>query len=99
MFLVQALDELTACCTAAGHSYWNPVERVHAITNLGLHSVGMMRQKMSTEMHRLMKNVNTNQELRKATERHDGLKKALDEGHSILFCLLKFAFNQPSSIL
>ena len=79
MFSVHDLDELIIFHTAAGHSYRNPVECIHAIANLGLQSVGMMRQKMSPDMENLVKNCNSNEELRKATERHSGLKEALDE--------------------
>ena len=96
MFLVHDLDELIICRTAAGHSYRNPVERIHAIANLGLQSVGMMRQKMSPDMENLVKNCNSNEELRKATERHSGLKEALDESLSVPIDLLKSVFSQFS---
>ena len=55
MFLVQNLDKLVICHTAAGHSNQNHVEYVYAITNLGLRSIGLMRQRMSTEMEQLIK--------------------------------------------
>ena len=50
LFLDHAMDEVLVCRPAAGLSYHNPVERVHTIANLGLQSVGIMRQKMSTDM-------------------------------------------------
>ena len=96
MFLVHDLDELIICRTAAGHSYRNPVERIHAIVNLGLQSVGMMRQKMSPDMENLVKICNSNEELRKATERHSGLKEALGESLSAPIDLLKSVFSQHS---
>ena len=94
MFLVHDLDEFIICRTAAGHSYQNPVERIHAIINLGLQSVGMMRQKMSPDMENSVKNCNSNEELRKATEHHSGLKEVLDESLSVLIDLLKSVFSQ-----
>ena len=44
------MDEVLVCRPAAGLSYHNPVERVHTIANLALQSVGIMRQKMSTDV-------------------------------------------------
>ena len=51
MFLIHDLDEIIVCRTAARNSYRNPVECIHAVANLGLQSVGMMRQKMSLDMN------------------------------------------------
>ena len=55
LFLLLGLDEHIACHTAAGQSYRNPVERMHAIVNKGLQSVGMMREKMDSNMEKLKK--------------------------------------------
>ena len=95
MFLVHDLDELIICRTAAGHSYRNPVECIHAIANLELQSDGMMRQKMSPDIENL-KNCNSNEELRKTTERHSGLKEVLDESLSVPIDLLKSVSRQLS---
>ena len=96
MFLVHDLDELIICRSAAGHSYRNPVERIHAIANLGLQSVPMMRQNMSPDMENLVENRNSNEELRKATERYSRLKEALDESLIVPIDLLKSVFSQFS---
>ena len=96
MFLVHDLDELIIYRTVAGHSYQNPVERIHAIANLGLQSVGMMRQKMCPDMENLVKNYDSNDELRKATQRHSGFREALDETLSVPIDLLKAVFTQLS---
>ena len=37
------LDLLIAACTAPGHPYTNPPEKVNCILNLGLYSIGCMR--------------------------------------------------------
>ena len=95
MFLVRDLDELIIYRTTAGHSYRNPVERIHAIANLELQSVRMMRKKMSPDVENLVKNCNfNNEELRKATKHHSGLKKALDESLSVPIDILKSVFSQ-----
>ena len=78
LFLYHDLDEALVCRPAAGLLYRNPVERVHAIANLGLQSVGIMRQKVSTYMEERNRNYNSNEELRKAIERHEELKPALE---------------------
>ena len=55
LFLYHDFDEVSICRTAAGLSYRNSVERVHAIANLGLQSVGLMRQRMPPDMEKLIK--------------------------------------------
>ena len=60
------MDEILVCRPAAELSYHNPVERVHTIANLGLQSVGIMRQKMSADMEERIRNCNSNEEFRKA---------------------------------
>ena len=54
-FLYHDFDEITAARPAADQSYRNPVERCHAIANLGLQGVGMMRTRMTVDMERMMK--------------------------------------------
>ena len=43
---------IIAIITTAGLSYRNPIERVHSIANLDLHSVGMMRARMAQKMEK-----------------------------------------------
>lgn len=49
LFITLDLDMLVAARTAPQNSYRNPVERIMSLINLGLQSVGLMRQKMSEE--------------------------------------------------
>ena len=93
IFLIHDLDEIIVCRTEAGNSYRNPVERIHAVANLGLQSVGMMKQKMSLDVELLIINCNSNDELRKATKRHDGLKEALSESLNVPIDLLESVFR------
>ena len=84
------------CRPAAGFSYRNPVERVHAIANLGLQSVGIMRQKMSADMEERIRNCNSNEELRKAIERHEELRPVLENSLSVPIDLLNSVFGKLS---
>ena len=70
LFLHRDKDEILVCRPAAGLSCRNPVEKVHVITNLGLQYVGIMRQKTSADMEERIRNCNSNDEFRKAIERH-----------------------------
>ena len=76
LFFLLELDELTVCRTAADQSFKNPVERMHAIANKGLQSAGM-RENMSADMQKLIKNANSNNDLRILCERNPELKTAL----------------------
>ena len=84
------------CRLAAGLLYRNPVEVVHAFANLGLQSVGIMRQKVSTDMEERIRNCNSNEELGKAIERHEELKPALENSLSVPVDLLNSVFSKLS---
>ena len=71
LFLHHDMDEVLVCRPAAVLSYCNPAERVYAIANLGLQSVGIMRQKMSADIEERIRNCNSNEDLRKSIERHE----------------------------
>ena len=96
LFLHHDMDEVLVCRPAAGLSYHNPVEIVHAITNLGLQSVGIMRQKMSADMEERIRNCNYNEELRKANERHEEIKPSLENSLSVPVDLLNAVFSKVS---
>ena len=49
--LTLVLDYLCAACTVPFHSWWNPVERIMSIVNLGLQAVGLARKEMD-EKHK-----------------------------------------------
>ena len=75
MFLCYDLDEQISARPAAGCSYRNPIERCHAIANLGFQSVGLMRQSMNPETERIIKNLNSTADIRKAFTMHKDLEK------------------------
>ena len=89
LFLYHNLDEVIAMRTATGLSYRNPVERVHSVANLGLQCVGMMRQRMSPELEKVIKHLNSNEELRKACANHPGLEKGLAKSLAVPIDLFK----------
>ncbi len=61
---------LVAARTAPQHSYLNPVECVMSLLNLGLQSIGVMRQEMSEENEKLIKNCNSMEEIRNAAAKN-----------------------------
>ena len=52
LFRKYRFDEIIAIRTAAGCSFYNPVERIHAVGHLGLQGVGIMRKSMGNDMER-----------------------------------------------
>ena len=83
LFLLHNFEEILIARTAANLSYRNPVERVHAIANLGLQSVGLMRKAMPQNMENVIRNSNSNDEIRKLCSKNSDLeielKKSLDQ--------------------
>ena len=94
LLLHHDMDEVLVCRPATGLSYRNPVEKVHVIASWGLQSVGIMRQKMSADMEESIRNCNSNEELRKAIERHVELKPALENSLSVPVDLLNSVFSK-----
>ena len=74
----------------------NPVERIHSIATLGLQAVGIMRQSMNAEHERIIKNLNSYEEIRKVCSSNDSLKKALQESLTVPIDLLKATFSTLS---
>lgn len=98
LFRKYDFDELIAIRTAAGLSFYNPVERHHARANLGLQAVGMMRSKMNDDLERILKKCNSNKEIRKACSTNvslsEGIKTSLEQPVN----LLKEVFGKLSLI-
>ena len=87
LFLHHDMDEVLVCRHAAGFSYLNLLERVH-IAYLGLQSVVIMREKMSADMGERIRNSDSDEDLRKAIERHEVLRSALENSLSVPVDLL-----------
>ena len=89
-------DEIIAIRTAAGLSFYNPVERMHARGNQGLQGVGMMRSSMTNDLERFLKKCNSNGEVRKACDKEPRLKEALKVSLDSSIELLKEIFSRLS---
>ncbi len=76
LFLTLDLDMLVAARTAPHHSFRNPVERIMSLLNIGLQSVGVMRQRMSDEMEKSIQNANSMADVRSAATKTPGLKES-----------------------
>ena len=50
LFFLHTLDEIIFAPTSDGCSFRNPVERCHCMANLGLQGIGLMREKMDSEI-------------------------------------------------
>ena len=96
LFLKHDMDKIITWRTAAGLSYRNTVERVHSIANIALQSTGLMRQVMDPDKERLIKNLNSNEEIWKACEGNEELKKALAESIKIPTQVLANIFPELS---
>ena len=93
LFLKFNLVEILAVRTAAYMSCYNPIERVHARCNLALQSVAMMRREMSPKMERLMKNANSNDDIRNLCEKHPEMTQCLRESLDMPIKLLENLFE------
>ena len=67
---------LVAVRTAPHHSYRNPVERIMSLLNIGLQSVGVMRQKMSNEMEQAIHGAKSMTDVRNVAEKKPNLKES-----------------------
>ena len=77
LYLKLDLDMLVAVRTPPGHSWKNPVERIMSILNLGLQSIGLMRNEMSEELEKIMKKCNSMDDIREQSKNKRNLKEEL----------------------
>ena len=96
LFLVHDFDEVLVSRTAAGHSFRNHCERYHCIANIGLNGIGVMRDTMSLDFEKLMKNKNTTDEIRTLCNAHENFKKALEKSLATPIELMKDVFSRLS---
>lgn len=75
LFRLLDLDMLVAARTAPHNSYRNPVERMMSLINIGLQSVGIMRQQMPEEMEKAVQNANNMEEIRKVAQKIPAIKE------------------------
>ena len=99
VFIHHDRDELITARPAAYQSYRNHVERCHAIANLGLQGVGIMRTQMAHNMECLMKKCNGNEDVHKQCESNDEFRDAyrasIKEARELLeYILQKLALKE-----
>ena len=88
------LDYLVAAKTAPMQSFRNPVERVMAILNLGLQSVGLMRASMEDELERLFSKCLNLSEIRSTAEKYPRLKEGFQQSVRPALDFLQDIFGQ-----
>ncbi len=90
VFLKLDLDYLCAARTAPSHSWRNPVERIMSTLNLGLQSVGLMREQMDSEFEAQSGKCSSLKDLRDVASRYpDFQSSALDSVSHVKVLLLK----------
>ena len=94
LFLSLDLDMLVAARTAPQNSYRNPVERIMSQLNLGLQSIGLIRQKMPEEFEKLIKNCDSMEDIRNAATKNVGLQEAFTDSMQQPLCLLAEVTNR-----
>ena len=90
------MNEVIAIRTAAGLSFYNPVERMHARAKQGLQGLGLMRTAMLADFEKIMKKCNSNDEVRQACQMEPHLKEALQNSLDTPIQLLKEIFIRLS---
>ena len=73
------------------YAYHNPLERVHVIASPGLHSAGIMCQKMPPDIDKLTKNCNSNEEIRMPIVSYMDLEETIKESTEIKIILSFFS--------
>ncbi len=94
LFLSNNFDILIAVRTAPYHSWKNPVERIMSLLNLGLQSIGLMREVMPEEFEALLSNCGSMSDIRKKAELNPGLKNKLLESLKPVKDLMSSVFNR-----
>ena len=86
---------LQAVKTAPYHSWKNPCERVNCILNLGLQSVGLMREKMTPDLEAIMGRCNNMQDVRQAANtEYPSFKDAFQDSIEPVKVLLASVFQR-----
>ena len=88
LFLKMDLDYLSAVRTPPYHSWKHPVERIMAIINIALQSVGLMRQAMGQDFEKLICSAYSMKDIREVATTNASLKSALLESVEPVKCLL-----------
>lgn len=77
LFLKHGLDEILVARTVANLSCGNPVKKCHSKAKIGLHTIGTMRKKIYLKIEKVIRNVNSSEEIRKLCSSNKPLEKEL----------------------
>ena len=94
VFLFLDLDYLCAVRTAPAQSWKNPVERIMSILNLGLQSVGLMREQGSEQAEQSLKNCNNFTQIRAAVANNSNLAGEISDSIEPVKILLSDIFQR-----
>lgn len=94
LFRKLQLDYLVAARTAPMQSYRNPVERMMSLLNLGLQSVGLMRQAMVGDLEQIYSKCSNLSDVRSAAEWHPELKEELQQSVRPAIALMEDVFSR-----
>ncbi len=93
IFLARDLDFLCAVSTPPYNSWKNPAERIMSILNIGLQSVGIMRNKTCSYEDSL-KNLNTLSDIRSLGQKEPALKEEVKDALEPMKALLHGLFSR-----
>lgn len=74
LFKQLKLEFLVACRTAPGHSWANPAERIMSLLNICFQNTALSREESTSEIEQIIKSCNGMSEIRRKSEKVDGLK-------------------------
>ena len=94
LFLELDLDFFCVARTAPFHSWRNPVERIMSLLNLGLQSIGLMRNKMDDVYESAIANCNSMTQLRKVAEKNHSVKDGTLDSVSPVKVLMSCVFQR-----
>ena len=94
LFLKLDSDFLCVARAAPYHSWRNPVECIMLILNIGLQSIGVMREKMSDEYESAVTRCKNMSQLRKETEKNPSLKDGTLDSMAPVKVLMSTVFQR-----
>ena len=77
LFFKHDFDEILVARTVANLSYRNPVKKYHSVANISLQTIGTMRKKSSPEMEKVIRNIESSEEIRQLCSLNKQLEKEL----------------------
>ncbi|CAC5366714.1 unnamed protein product [Mytilus coruscus] len=89
LFKQLELEFLVACRTAPGHSWANPAERIMSLLNICFQNTALSREESTSDIDQIIKSCNGMSEIRRKSEKVDGLKDKLIESLKPMMTMLE----------